>query len=334
MGRQKAVKVAKTVSLFFLIMMAMLFISDKARAEYPERAITILVGMEAGGLTDIMTRALIIGASKLLKQPIVIENKGGGGGSVAAAVLATASPDGYTLAAIQNNTMVDFALMNKVPYKPLKSFTPITAFAWSEHSALLVSKDAPWKSFEEFIRYAKQNPGKVKYSVSGLGTGMHVAMEVIAHRDGIKWVTVPYKGGPGARTALMGKHVDACSYGSDWPAYVPEQLEVLATHGKSRSPYAPNVPTLNELGYNFISTNYHSIVGPAGLPSQVVAKLEAAFAAGMETSEFKNAREKLYLSAVHMNSKDYERSIGERWVTMEKLFKEVGIIKEPATRPD
>jgi len=333
MSRQKAGKAKSTVFLFLFVIIATPFLANNAQSEYPERNITIMVGMEAGGLTDIITRALIIGASRSLKQPIVIENRGGGGGSVAAGVVSTASPDGYTLAAIQNNTVVDFALMNKVPYKPLRSFTPITAFAWSEHTALLVSKDAPWKSFEEFIRYAKQNPGKIKWSVSGFGTGMHVAMEVIAHRDSIKWVAIPHKGGPGARTALLGKHVDACSYGSDWPAFVPAQLDVLATHGKSRSPHSPNVPTLKELGYNFTSENYHSIVGPAGIPPEVVAKLEAAFVAGMETPEFKATRERLYLSAVYYNSKDYTRSIEERWGTMEKLFKEVGIIKEAATQP-
>jgi tripartite-type tricarboxylate transporter receptor subunit TctC len=333
MSRQKAGKGKSTFFLFCFVMIAAFVFANTARSEYPERNITILVGMEAGGLTDIITRALVVGASRSLKQPIIIENRGGGGGSIAGGLVATANPDGYTLAAIQNNTVVDFALMNKVPFKPLRSFTPVTAFAWSEHSALLVDKDAPWKTFEEFARYAKQNPGKIKWSVSGLGTGMHVAMEVIAKRDGIKWVAIPHKGGPGARTALLGKHVDACSYGSDWPAFVPAQLDVLATHGKSRSPHSPNVPTLSELGYDFISTAYHSIVGPAGLPPEVVAKLEAAFLAGMGTPEFKTARERLYLSAVYYNGNDYKRSIEERWVAMEKLFKEVGIIKEPATPP-
>jgi tripartite-type tricarboxylate transporter receptor subunit TctC len=333
MSRRRAEEAKLVVFLFIVVIAAMTLSPNSARSEYPERSITIMVGMEAGGLTDIITRALVVGASKALNQTIVVENRGGGGGSVAAGVVSTAAPDGYTLAAIQNNTMVDFALMNKVPYKPLKSFTPVTAFAWSEHTALLVSKESPWKTFQEFIRYAKENPGKIKWSVSGFGTGMHVAMEVIAHRDGIKWVAVPQKGGPGARTALLGNHVNACSYGSDWPAFVPAQLDVLATHGKSRSPHSPNVPTLKELGYDFISDNYHSIVGPAGLPPQVIAKLEAAFAAGMETPEFKATRDRLYLSAVYLNSKDYTRSVEERWGTMEKLFKQVGIIKEAATPP-
>jgi tripartite-type tricarboxylate transporter receptor subunit TctC len=95
----------------------------------------------------------------------------------------------------------------------LASITPICAFAASDNSALLVKSDAPWKTYKEFIDYVKANPGKIKYSSAGIGSGMHVAMEVIAHRDSLKWVHVPYKGTAPARTALLGGHVDACSSG-------------------------------------------------------------------------------------------------------------------------
>jgi tripartite-type tricarboxylate transporter receptor subunit TctC len=334
MKRLEARNARSTVLSLLFAAIALLFFAESARSEFPERGVTFLVGMEAGGLTDLITRALAIGTASALKQPVMVENRAGGGGGIAAGVVAAAKPDGYTLAVIQNVTIVDLALMQKVPYKPLKSFTPVTAFSCSDNSALLVNNDSPWKTFGEFIRYAKDNPGKIKWSVSGLGTGMHVAMEVIAKRDGIKWVCVPQKGGPGARTALMGKHVDACSYGADWPIYTQEgTFRVLVTHGRTRSTYAPNVPTLLELGYNFMNNTLHSVVGPAGLPVDVVAKLEAAIAKGMETPEFKTTMEKLYLSPAHYNSKDYTRSIEERWDTMEKLFKEVGMIKEAATQP-
>ena len=90
--------------------------------------------------------------------------------------------------------IVDTALMQKVPFKPLKSFTPVTAYAVGTHSALVVKSDAPWKTFKELTDYAKKNPGKIKYSTPGVGTAIHVAMEVVAHKDDIKWVHVPYKG--------------------------------------------------------------------------------------------------------------------------------------------
>jgi tripartite-type tricarboxylate transporter receptor subunit TctC len=320
------------MSVFFLI--NLMVFAGLARSEYPERPVTIVVAMDAGGATDIATRAMVIGVERYLGKPFIIENRGGGGGAVALGILANAKPDGYTLCATQNVAIVDTPLMQKVTYKPLKSFTPIVVFAGSEHTALLVKSDSPWKTFKEFMDYAKKNPGKVKYSSAGVGSGMHVAMEVIAHKDGIKWVHVPYKGTAPSRMALLGGHVDACSSGIDWPPFVLSgQLRVLATHGEKRSPHFPDVPTLKELGYGFVSETVHCIVGPAGIPSDTVEKLETAFKKGTETPEFKTTLEKLYLTPVFINSKEYDQHLKEKWVRTEKMFKDTGIISEAATYP-
>jgi len=305
------------------------------RAEYPERPITVLVAFDPGSPSDLISRASGTGAEKVLGKPLVFENRGGGGGSVALAVGANAKPDGYTLVAAPNVSVVDTALMQKVTYKPLKSFTPIVGLAAAEHTALLVRSDSPWKTFQDFIDFAKKNPGKIKYSSSGVGSGMHVVMEYIAHKDGIKWVHVPYKGGPAARTALLGGHVDACSSAIDWPPYVLSgQLRVLATHGRKRSPHFPDTPTMIELGYNVTNDTIHGILAPAGLPPELVKRLEETFKKGIETAEFKTVREKLYLSPIpSMGSKEFEAHLKEYWVKEEKMFKETGVIKEPATQP-
>jgi tripartite-type tricarboxylate transporter receptor subunit TctC len=333
MRKQKLIRLLLT-AIWFFVLINMAFFTGVARSEYPERAITIIVGFDPGGTIDLLTRAIAIGVSSYLKQPVVVENKAGGGGTVALGVVATAKPDGYTLCTIQNASIVDTSLMQKVPFKPLKSFTPITVFACSEHSGLLVNNDAPWRTFKEFIDYAKQNPGKIKYATSGVGTGMHVAMEVVARQEGIKWVHVPYKTSVTARTAVMGKHLDAVSSGTDWPPFVQSgHLRVLATHGGTRSPHFPDIPTFKELGYNFVSDTLHCVVGPAGLPPEVGEKLETAFRKGMETPEFKATMEKIYMSPAYLNSKEYGRSLQERWARLEKMFKEIGIIKEAATEP-
>jgi tripartite-type tricarboxylate transporter receptor subunit TctC len=334
MMREQKLRTLWLMAIGLFVLVRLVFSPQVARSEYPERPVTIIVGMEAGGATDISVRAIAPGSSSALGQPIIVENKGGGGGTVAAAVIANANPDGYTLFAGQNVSIVDTPLMQKVPFKPLKSFTPIIAFAGSEHTALLVKSDAPWKTFKEFMDYAKRNPGKVKYSSAGVGTGMHVAMEFIAHKDGIKWVHVPYKGTAPSRTALLGGHVDACSSGIDWPPFVQSgDLRVLATHGEKRSPHFPNIPTLKELGYGFVSETVHSILGPAGLPPEAVKKLETAFTKGTETPEFKTVVEKLYLTPILIKSKEYDLHLKEKWGRTEKMFKEIGIIKEAATQP-
>jgi tripartite-type tricarboxylate transporter receptor subunit TctC len=316
------------------ILVLFVFFISKVKADFPEKPITIIVNMEAGGPTDISVRAMAPTISSVVGQPVIVENKGGGGGTLALAIIATAKPDGYNLCAAQNVSIVDSPLMQKVPFKPLKSFTPIVGFALATHTALLVKKDAPWKTFKEFIDYAKANPGKIKYSSAGVGTGMHVIMEYIAKKEGIKWVHVPYKGAAPSRTALLGGHVDACSSGLGWAPFVESgQLRVLVTHGEKRCPQTPDIPTLKELGYDIANLTIHSIFGPAGIPNEIVKKLEIAFKKGVESPGFKEVAERLYLTPYYLDSKEYENHLKEKWIKTEKIFKEIGIITEPATPP-
>jgi len=331
MGREKLF----TASFLAIVCVSLLAVFPfTAFSEYPDRSITVFGAFDPGSPSDLISRAAGVGAEKQLGKPLLFENRSGGGGSVALAVTANAMPDGYTLCAAPNVSVVDTALMQKVTYKPLKSFTAIIGLGAAEHTALVVRSDAPWKTFQEFIDYAKKNPGKIKYSSAGVGTGMHVVMEYFAKKEGVNWVHVPYKGGPASRTALLGGHVNACSSGIDWPPYVQSgHLRVLATHGTNRSPLFPNTPTMKELGYDVTNDTIHGIFAPAGLPGDIRAKLEAAFKKGMETAEFKTVRDKLYLSPVSMGSKEYEAHVKEYWAKEEKMLKDVGVIKEAATAP-
>ena len=333
MRKRRSIKVCLTVVGFFVLVNMVLF-TGVARSEYPDKEITVLGMGDPGTTQDTLIRALIIGASNYLKQPIVIEYKTGSGGMLAAAFVAAAIPDGYTLCSLPSAAIVDGPLIRKVTYKPLKSFTPITVFAMSEHTGTLVANDAPWNTFEEFVDYSKKNPGKVKMGIS-FGSGMHIAMEVVAQQDNINWVFVPFTTGGPARTAVMGHHIDAVASGADWPRFVQQgQLRILVTHGRTRAPASPNVPNLIELGYNYAGAVLQSIIGPAGLPPDVVAILETAFVKGMETPEFKTAVQKVYQTPFYLNSKGYDSYLRERWAEMEKLFKQLGIIKEAATQPE
>jgi tripartite-type tricarboxylate transporter receptor subunit TctC len=321
-------------ALWTIVAAVMLLAPQMVKAEYPDRPVTIVVAFDAGSATDLSTRILASTAEKILGKPIVVENKGGGGGAVALGVVANAKPDGYTLCGAPNVSIIDTPLMQKVTYKPLKSFTPIVGHSAAEHTGLVVKADAPWKTFQEFIDYAKKNPGKVKYSSAGVGTGMHVAMELIAHKDGIKWVHIPYKGVGASITAVLGGHVDVCTAGLGYQEQVKAgALRILATHGLKRSPDFPAAPTLKEFGYDFYNDTVHSIVGPAGLPPEVTSKLEAAFLKAMESPEFKNVQKKLYLNPVRFGSKEWDTELKEKWTRTEKQLKAAGIITEAATPP-
>jgi len=326
--------VTLSASIFFLVLWTTMFVPGMARSEYPERAITVIVGMQAGGPVDLSTRAISVGAEKYLGQSIVIENRTGGAGAVGYSVVAASKPDGYRLSGGSSTGIIRAPQLLKVTtFKPLGSFTPIIGYA-SPVNALVVRKDAPWKNLAELIAYAKKNPGKIKYSSATIGSVMHHAMEYLAFKEGIKWVHIPQTGAAPAMTALLGGHVDACSAGSDFVPHAKSgAVRALALYESKRSPIFSDVPTLRELGYDFINEQVFGIFGPVGLPPEIVKKLEAAFTKGTETPEFKSTVERLYLTPVYYNSQDFDHFIKDLWPRVEKSLIETGIIKESATPP-
>jgi tripartite-type tricarboxylate transporter receptor subunit TctC len=249
-------------------------------------------------------------------------------------LLANSKPDGYTICVVPTDSLVITPLIQKVPFKPLKSFTPILGISATVHAALIVQSNAPWKTLRELIDYARKNPGKIKYSTSGVGTGMHAAMELIANKENIKWVHVPYKGNTAAITALLGGHVDVCSAGVGFAPFIAEnKVRALVSYWKDRAPQFPNVPTMRELGYDFIKETVHSIFGPADMPAAIVSKLEMAFTKGTEPPEFKALLEKLDCTMAYYPSKEFKPYLEDLWVRSVRTFKEAGIIKEPLTQP-
>lgn len=326
---KKLVRLLVCVCLPFI----MSVFSTEVWAEYPEKPITIIVTYAAGGPGDMCCRTISPLAENILGQPIVVENKPGGGGTVGLAILANAKPDGYTLGHATHGGLVRQPQTLKVTYKPLKSFTPIIAYAAMQNS-ICVRKDAPWKSFRELLDYAKKNPNKIRYSTGGVGTGMHQAMLVPELKEGIKWIHIPYNGNAPAMTALLGEHVDVCSGGPEiFPNERSGQVRILVIAESKRHPNYPEIPTLKELGYEFSNDTFTNILGPAGLPPDVTKKLETAFAKAAESKELKALFDRLDMIPVSYVGKDYYRIMESTWSDTEKSLKEVGLIKEPATSP-
>ena len=324
----------RSLLIVLALMMCAFVASGPARAEYPERPITVLVSFAAGGSSDMSFRALAIGAEKYLGQNIIIENKGGGGGTLALANIANAKPDGYMICQAASTGIVRAPQLQKVTYKPLKSFTPIMAYVGAHNSGLVVKSDAPWKTMKEFVEYARKNPGKIKYGTPGVGSAPHHGMEFVAHQENIKLIHVPYTGSAPAMTAVLGGHIEAGSVGPELVPFVQSgQFRLLGTHEEKRSSAFPDVPTFKELGYDWYNETVFSVFGPAGLPPPVVTKLETAFTKGMETPQFKSVLEKLNLIPAYYNARDYDKFLKDLWVKLEKSMKETGMIKEPATQP-
>jgi tripartite-type tricarboxylate transporter receptor subunit TctC len=305
--------------------------SGMAMAEYPEKTITMYCCFSPGGTVDTSIRVLAAGMEQILGQRIVIVTKDGGSGTVGLALLAGEKPDGYTLAAGTSTGIMRIPLTRKMTYKPLVSFTNIYAYS-AAASGLMVRPDSPFKTFKDLVEYARLNPGKVTYSTTGAGSPMHLIMEVIAMKEKIKWVHIPYKGTAPAETAAMGGHVDAVSAG-DMHNALNGQLKPLLMHTKDRYDRLPDVPTTIELGYNYYNDTLFSVFGPAGMDLAVVKKLEDALDKAQERPAWKQWLEQFGTVTVKMRSAEYTKFLEEAWDREIGIQKDLGLITEPATQP-
>lgn len=308
--------------------------SEPARAEYPERPITLLVGFAPGGSLDLSARALAASVEKILGQPMVIENKTGGTGTVALASLLSQKPDGYTLCATPSSVLIRVSQMQQVPFKPLKSFKSIIGYT-APQLGIAVKSDAPWKTLKDLVDDARENPGKIKYATTGVGSTTHAAVEEIDARSKVHMIHVPFKGSNEAMTALLGGHVEFAALTSEFvPAVKARQLRLLATMGDERSPTFPKVPTMKEAGYDFVTDAVYGIVAPAELPPDLAKKLEKAFTKAIKDKQYLDTLSKMDLVPVYYSGKNFEQFLKVNWGVINKHLVGAGLIKEAATKPE
>jgi len=311
-----------------IAMSLILWTTSVSAQQFPSKAVTIYVPYAAGGSTDVVTRVLAEETTKFLGQPVVVENKPGGGGTVAAATMAaTAKSDGYTIS-MMPITVYRYPHMMKVSYDPLKDFTYIihvTGYTFG----IVVKADAPWKTFNEFVAYAKANPGKVTYATPGAGTTLHITMEMFAKKHGIKWTQVPMKGGAETTPAVLGGHVTATADSTGWAPQVDAgQLRLLVTWGNTRTKRWPTVPTLKELGYGIVSNSPFGLAGPKNMDPTVVKILHDALKKGMESPAFQNILARFDMETFYKNSADYMKFAKELYEEERQNVESLGLKKK------
>jgi tripartite-type tricarboxylate transporter receptor subunit TctC len=292
---------------------------------FPARPVTLIVPWTAGGSTDIGMRALATATEKHLGQPIVIENRPGGSGTLAPGQMAaTAKPDGYTVAQIPI-TIFRFPFMTKTSFDPAKDFTYIIGVSGYTFGAV-VKNDAPWKTFAELLADAKADPGKINYGTPGAGTSLHITMEQIAKRQGIKWTHVPFKGNAETNNAILGGHVHAVADSSGWaPLVNAGQLRLLVTWGASRTKNWPSVPTLKEAGIDMVSNSPFGLAGPKGMEASVVKVLHDAFKKGLEEPFYTEAMAKLDQELSYLSSEDYQKFAMQQIDEARRFIAELGL---------
>ena len=264
---------------------------------YPNKPIKLIVPFAPGGFTDVVARILGQKLSVSLGQPFVIENKAGAGSTIGTDFVAKAAPDGYTLVMVSTTHVISPAIYPKLPYDPIKSFTPVGKLVDSAY-VLLVNPKVPANNVAEFIALAKASPDKIHYASSGNGSAQHLMGGMFAAMTGVKMKHVPYKGSGGAANDLVAGVVESSFAGvPNAMAQVPAgRLKALAVTTSKRIPQLPDVPTMQEAGVpGYNASVWLGLLAPAGTPKEVVMKLNAEIAKVLSAADTKK---ELYAAGV------------------------------------
>jgi tripartite-type tricarboxylate transporter receptor subunit TctC len=299
---------------------ALVLTSAAVRAQtYPSRQITLVVPFAVGGSNDMVGRAIGKKLTEAWGQPVIVENRSGAGGMIGTSAVAAAPPDGYTLLLVSSTFTINPAIKKSIPFDTIKDFTPVAFIA---RSPLLVtaSNKLPVKSAKELLDLARSKPGQITYASAGPGSINQISAELIAVSAGARLMHVPYKGGAPALNDLLGGHVDI--YVSSLPQVLSlaqsGQAKALAVTSAKRTALLPDVPTLEESGIaGFDLWSWWGIVGPAGMPANVVNALNSEIGKMLNSPELNNFLSNEGAEAETMTPQqfgDLMRLETERWI--------------------
>lgn len=288
----------------------------QAPARYPSRPITLVVPFAPGGSVDQAGRAVADRLSKVLGQPVLVENKAGAGGAIGSAYVAKAPPDGHTLiVASQSTHVVNPAVSASLPYDAVNDFAPITLIDRLAN-VLLVNPALPVKNFAEFLKYVKANPGKLNYASSGRGSVAHLSMELLKAKLGVFITHIPYRGaGPALNDLLGGQvHMTWNNLSSNLSMIEDGRLRALAAASPIRVPQLPGVPTFEELKLPDLNlTSWSGLAAPARTPEPIVAQLYEAMRTVLRDPQTQEAwRKRGAMVPENVKPAEYRQEIQQR----------------------
>ena len=262
----------------------------QAKDKYPNKTINWICTYAAGGNADSRSRQVAKAMSSILGQSIIIDNKAGAGGNIGTEMIARGKPDGYTIGMGNFAPLaVNHALFKKLNFDPLNDLVPITLIERGP-LILMVRNDSPFKSVKDIVAAAKAEPGKLSYGSGGIGGSHHLSGALFEHTAGIDMIHAPYKSGSAASTDLMGGQVHMMfeQMYTAMPAIQGGRMRALAITSKKRSPLIPDLPTMTEQGYPAVEVlNWQGLIGPKGLPADIVKLLNSACNQALQTTEVK-----------------------------------------------
>jgi tripartite-type tricarboxylate transporter receptor subunit TctC len=294
------------------IAIALAIVSAAAQAQYPNRAVRVIVAAQTGG-PDIVARVVAAELQAQMGQAFVVENQGGANGMVGAQTVAKSAPDGYTLLVYSSGFVINPAVHKTVPYDTEKDFTPVTNLVSNGGLFFAVANNLPPKTLKEFLEFAKKSPQPLAYSTPGVGNTWHLAMELFNSMNGLKMTHIPYKGGGPATAALSTGEVQAmfASPAPLMPHFKGGKVRVLAFTGEKRHPAAPDVPTTAEAGMPQYRHDggWFGMFAPANTPPDIVNKLWREVQTAVQKPAVKDRFAKLGVDAVADSPADFKKFI-------------------------
>ena len=296
---------------------------------FPSRPVHIFVPYPAGGGVDVLTRTLGDVVSKQWGQSVVVENRPGAGGVIASQAVATSPPDGYTLIMVASGHATNPLLYSRIPYDTFKDFTPISLLA-SSPNILLVRADSPFKTVAEVISAAKAKPGSLSFAHAGTGTSTHLAGELLKNLAKVDLNAIPYKGGAPAINDLLGGQIPMSF--NNGPESVGQlqagTLRALAVTTADRAPFLPDVPGMSETVPGYDTGVWWGLLGPGGMPPEVLAKLSHDFVAALNTDAVKERLSKLGALPIGSTPRQFDARIHADYDKWGPIIKAAGMKAE------
>ena len=312
---------------FFFVALVLSWSSVWGQGDYPNKPVRMVVGFAAGGISDVLGRAIAIPVGKQLGQQVIVENKPGAGTTIAGDFIAKSAPDGYNIW-LQDITThaINSTLYPKLPYDSMKDFSFVAMVA-STPLMLVVHPSTPASNVRELIQLLKSGPGKYSYGSSGNGTIVHLCAEMLKTAAGVEVLHVPYKGSNPATQAILGGEVTFVF--STMPPAISNaragKLRALAVTTPKRVSAAPEVPTMVEAGVpNFEIVLYSGILGPKGMDRAVVRKLNAEFAKAVKSPEMAQVWQNIGADPIVMTPEEFEAATAREIAKLAPIVKASG----------
>ena len=313
-----------------IVACANLSVFDSLAQRYPVKPIRMVVGFAAGGSTDATARMVAQKLSEHLGQPVIVENRVGAGGSIATERVATSPADGYTLLLMPASGAIDAALRSKLPYDLDRDFAPVSLAVIGPY-VLVVHPSVPARNVAELVALARAQPGKLNYGSAGVGSTMHLAAELFNLMAKVNTVNVPYKGGSESVIATAGGQVDMSfpTLMTAVPLINSGKLRALAVTSAKRASLTPSIPTLDESGLTgYDRTGWFGVLAPAGVPKDIIARLNGIIGKAINTPEMKESLTKQGFEPQTNTPEQFAALIRDEIAQTAKLIKLFGVKAE------